>query len=163
MKQLTSEIKGYDRGRDTKSLFPVRSTGERQDDPPDWRSLRVTTPDDMLHAIQREQDAWGMNHGTVGAQLCRKWGFPPLFEQGILRHHSPKIGDDLSVPGAFVFLAHMAAVGDMPEELILRALSTDSLAHLHLTASQVTAVSREMSPAAAAPARKGPARGKIAG
>ena len=45
----------------------------------------------------------GLNHCEVGMQLCRKWNFSKLMQDGILRHHTPLIKNDLNYLGGLIF------------------------------------------------------------
>jgi putative nucleotidyltransferase with HDIG domain len=88
----------------------------------DSLSLIGSDVERMAQIVESERDLMGVDHCQVGFRICRKWNFPELFEKCILRHHTPVRKDDFSLEGAFVFLAHMVTVPDMPVAGMLRAV-----------------------------------------
>ena len=89
--------------------------------------LMGTSPQALFKICGEERELLGMDHCDVGAELCGKWGFQSLLAEGVQRHHSPLIGDDdLSRPGAIIFLAHLVTMSDLTGA-ILQQLVPDRL------------------------------------
>lgn len=78
--------------------------------------------DKMTSVVQDEKAKLGTNHCEVGAQICRRWNFSPIIQEGVLRHHSPLIDTDFSMPGAMIFVSHFLSASD-PSGDILSTLS----------------------------------------
>jgi len=76
----------------------------------------------MTSVVQDEKAKLGTNHCEAGAQICRKWNFSPIIQEGVLRHHSPLIDNDFSVAGALIFVSHFLSASD-PSGDILSTLS----------------------------------------
>lgn len=95
--------------------------------------LMGTSWDQMTSVIHDEQEALGMNHCDVGQQVCANWGFAPLLQEGVLRHHTPLRGDSFSYPGALIFMAHFVASSDFTGEILSRMLPPELFTRLGLT------------------------------
>lgn len=80
-----------------------------------------------------EKRVLGLSHSEVGWQLCRKWGFSPVLQEAIQKHHSPMKDNDFSIPGAFVFLAHFVSYSDISGDILSKMLPSELLAKLNLT------------------------------
>jgi len=78
--------------------------------------------DKMASVVHDEKASLGTNHCDVGAQICRKWNFSPIVQEGILRHHTPLVDNDFSTPGAIIFVSHFLSASD-PSGDILSTLS----------------------------------------
>ena len=102
-------------------------------------SNRVTapllgTPCALMNTIvDQEQKLLGMDHCRVGMQLCKKWNFSTLFQQAVLRHHSPLIDSDFDYLGAIIFTSHFVACSDFTGETLASMLPYELLDRLNLT------------------------------
>jgi hypothetical protein len=76
--------------------------------------------------------ALGMDHCEVGMRLCKRWNFSSVLQSGILRHHSPLIGNDFNFPGAVIFVAHFVTESDLTGEIICNMLPEELLYNLNL-------------------------------
>jgi HD-like signal output (HDOD) protein len=101
----------------------------------DRRSARLmgTSWEQMATIVQSEQELLGMNHCEVGMQLCRKWGFADILQEGVLRHHTPQLGSDISTPGILIFVAHFVAASDFTGEILAKMLRPQVFSGLGLT------------------------------
>lgn len=94
------------------------------------------TPWNKMEAIvHEEREVLGMDHCKVGMQLCKKWHFSTLLQQGVLRHHSPLIDDDFNVLGAAIFIAHFVTFSDFTGEMLSSLLPVEILDRLSLSAA----------------------------
>jgi len=89
--------------------------------------------DKMASVVHDEKAAIGMDHCDVGMQICRKWNFSPVIQEGVLRHHTPLINSDFSFPGALIFISHFLSASDPSGEIISTLLPDEVLSHLNLT------------------------------
>lgn len=96
-------------------------------------SLMGTSWDQMTSITQNEKDLLGMNHCEVGMQICRKWSFADVLQEGVLRHHTPLAGNDFSVPGALIFVAHFVATSDFTGDILAKMLRPQVFTNLGLT------------------------------
>ncbi len=78
--------------------------------------------DKMASVVHYEKAKLGTNHCEIGAEICRRWNFSPIIQDGVLRHHSPLIDSDFSMPGAVIFVSHFLSASD-PSGDILSTLS----------------------------------------
>jgi len=93
----------------------------------------VGTPaEEMASIVDDEIKALGMNHCEVGMRLCKRWNFSSVLQTGILRHHSPLLGNDFSFPGAVIFVAHFVTESDLTGEIICNMLPEELLCNLKL-------------------------------
>lgn len=76
----------------------------------------------MTSVIAEENTVFGTDHCDVGAQICRRWNFSPIIQEGVLRHHTPLVDNDFSLPGALIFISHFLSASD-PSGEILSTLS----------------------------------------
>jgi len=72
----------------------------------------------MTSVISDENMVFGTDHCKVGAQICRKWNFSPIIQEGVLRHHSPLVDSDFSIPGALIFISHFLSASDPSGEIL---------------------------------------------
>lgn len=100
-------------------------------------SLMGTLPEHMRQIVKDEEEAYGLNHCVVGYDLFNRWNFSPLLQEGILRHHTPLVGEDFSYPGAMIFVAHFISMSDFTGEIIARILGEHVLNFLGLTHSDL--------------------------
>ena len=89
--------------------------------------------DKMASVVYDEKATLGTDHCEVGMQICHKWGFSPLIQEGVLRHHTPLINSDFSFPGALIFIAHFLSASDPSGEIISTLSAVQILANLKLT------------------------------
>ena len=83
-------------------------------------TLMGTSTEELLSVIHNEQQALGMNHCDVGAQICGSWHFSPILHEGVLRHHTPQLSNGFSTPGAVIFLAHFVTASDFTGTILSR-------------------------------------------
>ena len=95
--------------------------------------LMGTSWDQMTTIIHTEQDILGMNHCDIGEDVCEKWNFSPVLQEGVLRHHTPLVKDDFSYPGALIFLAHFVATSDFTGEILADIVPAGLFVRLGLT------------------------------
>lgn len=95
-------------------------------------SFLGTTPSDMARIVESEQAAFRMDHCQIGHALFSKWGFSEMLCHGILRHHTPIIGDDFCRAGAIVFVSHFITMSDFTGSIIARMLPATILHSLSL-------------------------------
>jgi len=72
----------------------------------------------MKSIVEDEKDLLGMDHCVIGEQICKKWSFSHYMQEGILRHHSPLIGDDFSYLGGMIFITHFVTYSDFTGEML---------------------------------------------
>jgi hypothetical protein len=77
----------------------------------------------------------GMDHCAVGMEICNRWNFSPLLQQGVLRHHSPLIDDDFNLLGAVIFVAHFVTCSDFTGQMLSTMLPAELLDRLNLRAA----------------------------
>jgi HD-like signal output (HDOD) protein len=98
----------------------------------------IGTPwDKMTSMVRDERELLGMDHCLVGQQICRKWSFAPYVQEGVLRHHSPLIEDDLSYLGGIIFLTHFVTCSDFTGEMLSRVLPIDLCDRLGLARDDI--------------------------
>ena len=95
--------------------------------------LMGTSWEEMMSIVHDEQEVLGMNHCEVGMQLCSKWNFSQFLNEGILRHHTPLLDDDLNVAGAVIFVSHFVAVSDFTGQMLVKILPSELLDRLNLS------------------------------
>lgn len=89
---------------------------------------------EMEEVIADEKETMGVNHCEVGAIICEKWQFPDRLVEGVFRHHTPMKKNDLSKPGAVIFLGHIVTFDDIPETMLRNAIPEETLEKLGITA-----------------------------
>ena len=89
--------------------------------------------DKMASVIYDEKTLLGTDHCDVGMQICRKWKFSQIIQEGILRHHTPLIDNNFNLPGAIIFIAHFLSASDPSGEIISTLSSAEILANMKLT------------------------------
>jgi len=89
--------------------------------------------DKMVSVVYDEKASLGTNHCEVGAQICQKWNFSPVIQEGILRHHTPLVDNDFNFAGALIFISHFVSVSDPSGEILATLLATKVLAKLNLS------------------------------
>jgi HD-like signal output (HDOD) protein len=89
--------------------------------------------DKMASVIHDEKATLGTNHCDVGIQICRKWNFSPIIQEGVLRHHTPLINNDFSFPGGLIFISHFLSASDPSGEIISTLLPDKVLAKLNVS------------------------------
>lgn len=101
----------------------------------DKTSVRLmgTSWNSMASIVHDEKEVLGLNHCDVGMQICNKWNFSAILQEGVLRHHTPLIVSDFSFPGTLIFIAHFVSFSDMTGEIISNMLGADLLSRLQLT------------------------------
>ena len=92
-----------------------------------------TTVKKMTTIDHDEKRVLGLSHSEVGWQLCKKWNFAPALQEAILSHHNPLKETDVSIPGAFVFIAHFASYSDISGNILSKMLPAELLAKLNLS------------------------------
>jgi HD-like signal output (HDOD) protein len=92
-----------------------------------------TSWDKMKSVAHSEKEILGLNHCEVGMQLCRKWHFSKLMQDGILRHHTPLMGKDLNYLGGLIFISHFITYSDFTGQIISTTLGQELLDSLDLT------------------------------
>jgi HD-like signal output (HDOD) protein len=94
--------------------------------------LMGTSWDKMASVLPDEKQIMGLNHCEVGMQLCKKWNFSPILQEGILRHHTPLENADFSFPGGVIFVSHFVSYSDLTGDILSTMLGTVFLANLNL-------------------------------
>lgn len=89
--------------------------------------------DKMASVVHDEKATLGTNHCDVGMQICRKWNFSPIIQEGVLRHHTPLINNDFSFPGGLIFISHFLSASDPSGEIISTLLPDKVLAKLNVS------------------------------
>jgi HD-like signal output (HDOD) protein len=95
--------------------------------------LMGTSWDEMISIVHNEKEVLGMNHCDVGMQLCSKWNFSPLLNEGVLRHHTPLLDDDFSPLGAVIFVSHFIAISDFTGQMLVDKLPSEFLDRINLS------------------------------
>jgi putative nucleotidyltransferase with HDIG domain len=85
---------------------------------PSAAALAGVSPSEMEKFAASEKAMCGLNHCDVGAEICRHWHFPDLYEDCIRRHHTPIRGGDICTGAVLVFLSHMLDAEFAEEEFI---------------------------------------------
>jgi HD-like signal output (HDOD) protein len=99
-------------------------------------NLIGTTVDKLDTILQNEKEVLGMNHCEVGMFVCRKWNFSDVLHQGILRHHTPLVGDDFNFVGSVIFIAHFLTESDLTGETLIKLLPKELLQKTGLTVEE---------------------------
>jgi HD-like signal output (HDOD) protein len=89
--------------------------------------------DKMASVVHDERASSGTNHCEVGMQICRRWNFSPVIQEGVLRHHTPLTNGDFSFPGALIFVAHFLSASDPSGEIVSSLSAGEILPNLKLT------------------------------
>ncbi|UCF44237.1 MAG: HDOD domain-containing protein [Planctomycetota bacterium] len=89
--------------------------------------------DKMASVVYDEEASVGTNHCKVGMRICRKWKFSPIIQEGVLRHHSPLVDSDFSVPGAIIFVSHFLSASDPSGDIVSSLSAGEVLGRLGLT------------------------------
>jgi HD-like signal output (HDOD) protein len=89
--------------------------------------------DKMASVVHDEKVTLGTNHCDVGVQICHKWNFSPIIQEGVLRHHTPLINSDFSLPGALIFISHFLSASDPSGEIVSTLLAADVVTRLKLS------------------------------
>ncbi len=105
-------------------------------------SLMGSSPEQMRQVVHDEKEAFSLNHCEVGELLYRRWQFSPLLREGILRHHTPLLGDDFSHPGALIFISHFVTMSDFTGEAVATMLGPKLLARLGMDAKELAEAKR---------------------
>jgi len=87
----------------------------------------------MQSIIKDERESFAMDHCEIGMRICRRWNFSGFLQEGLLRHHSPLIGDDFSQPGAVIFIAHFVSSSDFTGELLTAMLPAEVIGGIGIT------------------------------
>jgi HD-like signal output (HDOD) protein len=95
-----------------------------------------TSWDKMKSVARDEKEILGLNHCEVGMQLCRKWNFSRLLQDGVLRHHTPLIKKDLSYLGGLIFISHFISFSDFTGQIISTTLGQELFEAMELTEKQ---------------------------
>lgn len=106
---------------------------------PDAAALVGTSPDRLDEIIADEEKIYGLNHCSIGERLFKKWHVSKIMSEGILRHHTPMLEDDLCLPGAVIFISHFVTMSDMTGEIIAKMLPERLLKAMHLTGRDIEA------------------------
>ena len=104
---------------------------------PKAASLVGTSPDRLDEIVKSEEEAYGMNHCHIGEKLYKKWRVSKIMSEGILRHHTPIVDDDVCLPGAIIFVSHFVTMSDFTGEIIAKMLPNNLLDALHLTPKDI--------------------------
>jgi len=96
-------------------------------------AIMVGTNRTSAHVLGTLWDKMVSNHCEVGAQICQKWNFSPVIQEGILRHHTPLVDNDFNFAGALIFISHFVSVSDPSGEILATLLATKVLAKLNLS------------------------------
>jgi HD-like signal output (HDOD) protein len=91
--------------------------------------------DKMASVVHDEKATLGTNHCDVGMQICRKWNFSPIIQEGVLRHHTPLINNDFSFPGGLIFISHFLSASDPSGDIISTLLPPELLVKLNVSAA----------------------------
>jgi len=89
--------------------------------------------DKMASVVHYEKVTLGTSHCDVGMQICHKWNFSPIIQEGVLRHHTPLINGDFSLPGALIFISHFLSASDPSGEIISTLVAADVVRRLKLS------------------------------
>jgi len=91
--------------------------------------------DKMASVVHDEKTVLGTNHCDVGMQICRKWNFSPIIQEGVLRHHTPLINSDFSFPGALIFISHFLSASDPSGDILSTLSAAEIVTNLNLSAA----------------------------
>ncbi|UCF00144.1 MAG: HDOD domain-containing protein [Planctomycetota bacterium] len=91
--------------------------------------------DKMASVVHDEKANLGTNHCEVGAQICRKWNFSPIIQEGVLRHHTPLIDSNFSIPGAIIFTSHFLSASDPSGDILSTLSAGEVVGRLKISAS----------------------------
>ena len=91
--------------------------------------------DKMASVVHDEKATLGTNHCDVGMQICRKWNFSPIIQEGVLRHHTPLINSDFSLPGALIFISHFLSASDPSGDILSMLSAAEIVTNLNLSAA----------------------------
>lgn len=91
--------------------------------------------DKMASVVHDEKATLGTNHCDVGMQICRKWNFSPIIQEGVLRHHSPLINSNFSFPGALIFISHFLSASDPSGDILSTLSAAEIVPNLNLSAA----------------------------
>ena len=91
--------------------------------------------DKMASVVHDEKATLGTNHCDVGMQICRKWNFSPIIQEGVLRHHTPLINSDFSFAGALIFISHFLSASDPSGDILSTLSATEIVTNLNLSAA----------------------------
>jgi HD-like signal output (HDOD) protein len=94
--------------------------------------LMGTQWDMMKSIVNHEKELFGMDHCHIGMQVCRKWNFSSLLQDGVLRHHSPLIDGDFNHLGAIIFTSHFVSCSDFTGDMLSSMLPAELLDRLNL-------------------------------
>ncbi len=99
-------------------------------------SLIGTNWGEMMQIVSEEKELLGMDHTVVGEMVCSKWNFSGILCEGVLRHHSPVIGEDFSGVGSLIFVSHFLASSDFTGDILEKMLPKALLNKMNLTCEQ---------------------------
>ena len=91
--------------------------------------------DKMASVVHDEKATLGMNHCDVGMRICQKWNFSPIIQEGVLRHHTPLINSDFSLPGALIFVSHFLSASDPSGDILSTLSAAEIVTNLNLSAA----------------------------
>lgn len=91
-------------------------------------SLMGNNLDNLFSITQEEKATIGMNHCDIGCQICSNWSFSPILCEGVLRHHTPIINEDFSIPGAVIFLSHFVSASDFTGQILRKMTPLNEMA-----------------------------------
>ena len=91
--------------------------------------------DKMASVVHDEKATLGTNHCDVGMQICRKWNFSPIIQEGVLRHHTPLINSDFSFPGGLIFISHFLSASDPSGDILSTLSAAEIVTNLSLSAA----------------------------
>ena len=111
---------------------------------PTAADLVGTSPDKLHEIVENEEEVYGMNHCQIGERLFKNWHTSKIMREGILRHYTPMIDDDVSSPGALIFVSHFVTMSDFTGEIIANMLPSDLLDALHLTPADIDEARKEL-------------------
>jgi len=89
--------------------------------------------DKMASVVHDETAALGTNHCEVGMQICRKWNFSPIIQEGVLRHHTPLVDSDFNFTGGLIFVSHFLSASDPSGDIVSSSLPDELLVRLNLS------------------------------
>ena len=92
--------------------------------------------DKMASVVRDEKASLGTDHCKVGAQICRKWNFSPVIQEGVLRHHTPLVDSDFSFSGAVIFISHFLSASDPSGDILSTLSASEVLAKLKLSGTE---------------------------
>lgn len=84
----------------------------------------------------KETDLLGINHCSVGKQICEKWKFSDQLQAAVLKHHSPLKGE-YSDAAAYILLAHFISMDDFPIEQAYCLYPKEALCRMGLTEKNI--------------------------